>query len=78
MRKEIRCPYCNTSLIGANTIVREIKIEDNDWLGIENGRLINTSSSIPQPSYTDMRCFKCNSNIQEYIDTLLDEETIDE
>ena len=41
MIKEIKCPCCNVSLEGRDKMYRSIIVEDSDWFGIVDGKMIN-------------------------------------
>ena len=78
MSKEIKCPYCNKDLRGKDTMVRDIILKDNDWLGIENEQLINCNLTLLQPDYGPIICVNCKKDIDEYINNLLEDEILKE
>ena len=78
MDKEIRCPHCNSDLKGRDTIVRDVRLKDNDWLGIENGRIINCNLSMSQPDFGYMQCFTCGEEIEDYIMELIENDLLNE
>ena len=78
MIKEIKCPHCNISLEGRDHIYRSIIIEDNDWFGIIDGQVINCNIAPSQPSYTDLCCINCGNSIQEFIESIIENETIEQ
>jgi predicted RNA-binding Zn-ribbon protein involved in translation (DUF1610 family) len=77
MNKEIKCPHCNESLIGRDKMYRTVKVESNDWFGIENGEIVYCNQAPDQPDFGILMCVNCGEYIEEYIESLLDEEVIE-
>ena len=78
MNKEIRCPHCNTRLEGRDKFYRSVVIDDTDWFGIENGKLVNCNTSLSQPSFGAFICITCGECIEDFIDNLIEEEILEE
>lgn len=74
--KTILCPHCNADLNGSDTMYREIKVEDTDWLGIIDGEIVDCNLSLKQPSFGDIICLRCKESIEDYIRELIDNEQI--
>ena len=79
MKQEIKCPYCNASLEGENTMRRAIICED-DYFGIINGGIEYCEDDYmlapPQKVYGSYVCNSCDEDIDDYIYDLIDEEVI--
>ena len=72
INKEIRCPYCNNDLNGRDKIVRSIVIDDSDYFGIIDGKIINCNIAPSQPSCTELTCIRCGESIEEYIENIIE------
>ena len=72
------CPHCGAELDGRDTMYREVIVEDTDWLGIEDGEIIDCNTMPSQPDFGDILCRNCHKSIEEYIRGLIDRETLDE
>lgn len=78
--EDIRCPYCNTSLIGENTMARESEIQCMDWFGIKGCKITdcNDYTTSEQIMAGEIYCVNCKEYIDEFITNLINENKLDD